>query len=161
MKYFGILAIGLTCWMHRLPGQTPDAVLRSNCFTCHNQQNRTSGLALDNRADILSGGARGPAAKPGSPAESLLIQAIEQKGNLKMPPGKRLPDEQIATLRTWIEQGMTWPEEEKPRSKRGWDHWAFQPIKRSVAPAVKNAAWVKNPIDKFILARLEREGVRP
>src|SRR5262245_29709184 len=94
--------------IYPLAAQTGDAVLRTNCVACHNQQNRTSGLALDNRASALAGGARGPAVKPGAAADSLLIQAVEQKGDLKMPPGKRLPDEQIAILRAWIEQGFNW-----------------------------------------------------
>ena len=85
---------------------TPDqiqVILRANCLQCHNQQLKTSGLTLDSRSAILAGGNRGPAAKPGAPGESLIIQAIEQKGDLKMPPGKRLSDEQIAALRSWIE----------------------------------------------------------
>src|SRR4051794_2808084 len=63
-------------------------LLRANCLACHRQDSRTSGLALDSRTDILAGGNRGPAVKPGQPDASLLIQAIEQKGDLKMPPGK-------------------------------------------------------------------------
>ena len=81
-------------------------ILKSNCQTCHNQRTRSSGLTLDTREDILTGGNRGPAVKPGAPGESRLIQAVEQKGELKMPLGGRLKDEQIAVLRQWIEQGV-------------------------------------------------------
>src|SRR5688572_31257619 len=70
-------------------------LLRANCVVCHGQQNRTSGLALDGRADVLQGGNRGPAVKIGVPAESLLVTAIEQTGDLKMPPGRRLSNDQI------------------------------------------------------------------
>ncbi len=135
-------------------------VLNQNCLACHNQRNRTSGLALDSREALLTGGNRGAGAKPGAAAESLLIQAVEQKGELKMPPGKRLSEEQIASLRTWIDQNAPWPEA-VAQKKPGWDHWAFQPPKRVEPPSVKDSTWVRNPIDNFILARLEREGIRP
>src|SRR5258708_40123095 len=82
--------------------QDADAVLKSNCLPCHNVRNRSSGLALDSREGVLTGGNRGPAIKPGAPAESLLIRAVEQSGDLKMPPAGRLKEEQIAILRQWI-----------------------------------------------------------
>src|SRR5688572_13681818 len=137
------------------------ALLRANCAACHSQQNRTSGLALDARADVLQGGNRGPAVKVGAPAESLLITAIEQTGDLKMPPGRRLSEDQIAVIRKWVEQGMVWTGETQAQKRKGADHWAFQPPKAASPPAVKNAAWVLNPIDRFVLARLEKEGIRP
>src|SRR5215475_14224768 len=95
-----------------LSAQTNPAVdlIRTNCSMCHNQQMRSSGLALDNRADAIRGGNRGPAVKPGAPGESVLVKAVEQTGDLKMPPGRKLSDEQIGIIRTWIEQGMVWPE---------------------------------------------------
>ncbi|MBI3696831.1 MAG: DUF1549 domain-containing protein, partial [Acidobacteria bacterium] len=133
----------------------------SICQTCHNQRTRTSGLSLESRDDVLTGGNRGPAVKPGVPNESRLIQAVEQQGELKMPLGGHLKDEQIAVLRQWIEQGVPWPEDSAARKRPGWDHWAFQPPKRPALPAVKNSTWVRNPIDNFILARLEREKVKP
>jgi hypothetical protein len=136
-------------------------VLKTNCLPCHNQRNRSSGLALDSRESMLTGGNRGSAVKPGAPGESLLIQAVEQKGDLKMPPTGRLKEEQVAVLRQWIEQNAAWPEETVTKKRPGWDHWAFQPPKRSELPAVKESAWVRNPIDNFILARLEREKVKP
>ena len=141
--------------------QDADAVLKSNCLPCHNVRNRSSGLALDSREAVLTGGNRGPAIKPGAPDESLLIRAVEQSSDLKMPPAGRLKDEQIATLRQWIAQNAVWPDAAVTGKRPGWDHWAFQTPKRSEAPAVKQSAWVRNPIDNFILARLERENVKP
>src|SRR5438093_9699190 len=70
-------------------------LLKTNCQPCHNQKTRTSGLALDSREAILAGGNRGPAANLGAPGESLLLKAVEQRGDLKMPPTGRLTDEQI------------------------------------------------------------------
>src|SRR5947199_10665245 len=112
-------------------------LLKSTCVPCHNQRNRSSGLALDSRDAMLTGGNRGAAVKPGAPAESLLIRAVEQQGDLKMPPGGRLKDEQIAVLRRWIDRNAVWPEAAVAKKRPGWDHWAFQPPKRSEVPAVK------------------------
>src|SRR5437016_9046034 len=84
-------------------------ILKSNCQPCHNDTTRSSGLALTTRDAILTGGNRGAAVQPGSPAESLLVRAIEQSGELKMPPGRKLQPNQIASLRRWIELGAAWP----------------------------------------------------
>ena len=137
-------------------------ILKANCDVCHNSANRSGGLALDSRENVLKGGDRGPAAKPGAPAESLLIRAVEQTGEVKMPMGRpRLKDEDIAALRQWIEQKLPWSDGAISAKPRNWDHWAFQPPQHPPLPAVSNARWVRNPIDNFILARLEREKVQP
>jgi len=137
-------------------------ILRSNCVSCHNEKNRSGGLAFESREDVLKGGKRGPAVKPGAPAESLLIQAVEQTGELKMPLGRpRLNAQEIAALRQWIERDAPWPAEAGQKKPRGWDHWSFQPVKWPAVPEVKNRAWVKNPIDNFILAKLEKEKIEP
>ena len=125
-------------------------ILKTNCLPCHNRGNRSSGLAFDTREEVLRGGARGPAVKPGAPGESRLIEAVEQKGDLKMPLGReRLNGEQIAAIRQWIEQGAPWTAESGAGKPRGRDHWAFQPPGRPAVPAVKNSAWVRNPIDNL------------
>ena len=138
-------------------------ILRDNCLACHNAKLRTSELSLESRHTTLAGGNRGPAVKPGDPAASLLIEAVTQHGDLKMPPPGRLRDEQIATLRRWIELGVPWPESaQAQRTDRStWNHWAAQPPQRHPLPAVENALWVNNAIDSFVLARLEKEGLRP
>ncbi len=138
-------------------------ILRDNCLACHNEKLRTSELSLESRHTTLAGGNRGPAVKPGDPAANLLIEAVTQHGDLKMPPPGRLRDEQIATLRRWIELGVPWPESaQAQRTDRStWNHWAAQPPKRHPLPAVENALWVNNAIDSFVLARLEKEGLRP
>ncbi len=136
-------------------------ILRTQCVACHSAANRTSGLALDSRADAFAGGNRGAAIQPGASTKSLLVAALEQQGDLKMPPGKRLPDGQIAAIRDWIDRGAAWPADASPAKRRGWDHWAFQAPRRADPPAVSQPAWARNAIDRFILARLDREGVRP
>ena len=144
-----------------LQAQGP-AVLKANCEVCHNAGNKSGGLALDSREGVLKGGDSGPAAQPGAPAESLLIKAVEQKGDLKMPMGKpRLSDADIGALRRWIEQRLPWSSEANAGKPRNWDHWAFQPPQRPPVPTVANKAWVRNPIDSFVLARLEKEKLQP
>ncbi len=146
-----------------LLAQVNDAekLLKTTCQPCHNAGNRTSGLALDSRDAVLAGGNRGAAVKPGSPDESLLIRAIEQKGDLKMPPAGRLKDEQIATLREWVAKNLPWTPATVSAKKPGWDHWAFQVPQKAAPPEVRNSAWVRNPIDRFVLARLEQQNVTP
>jgi hypothetical protein len=129
-------------------------LLRTSCLPCHNDRNRSGGLALDSRESVLQGGSRGPAVKPGSPAESLLVHAIEHTGALKMPLTGRLKPQEVAILRTWVEKGLPWADA-RPR------HWAFQPPVRPELPAVRDTSWPRNPIDRFVLARLEREGIKP
>jgi hypothetical protein len=137
-------------------------ILKTNCQPCHNNTTRSSGLALTTRDSILAGGNRGPAIKPGSPDASLLLRAIEQSGELKMPPGRKLQPEQIAGIRHWIELGAAWPEDEATtRRAKGSDWWAFQPVQRVNPPRVEDAAWVRNPIDQFILAGLEKQHLHP
>jgi hypothetical protein len=136
------------------------AVFKTSCLSCHNSRLKMSGLVLESRDAILTGGKRGPAAQPGAPDSSLLVRAVEQSGDLKMPPGGHLNDQQIAALREWIRGGMVWPAE-SAKASNPRDHWAFVPPSRVAPPEVKDTAWVRNPIDNFILARLEQQGVKP
>jgi Protein of unknown function (DUF1553)/Protein of unknown function (DUF1549)/Planctomycete cytochrome C len=144
-------------------GQTGiEQILKTNCQPCHNDTTKSSGLALTTRDAILAGGNRGTAVKPGNPGDSLLVRAIEQSGELKMPPGRKLQPNEIASLRRWIELGVAWPTEEMTASRpKGSDWWAFQPVRRVNPPPIEDAAWMRNPIDQFILARLAKEHLRP
>jgi len=137
------------------------AVFKTSCVSCHNSRLRMSGLVLESRDAILAGGKRGAAAHPGAPDDSLIIRAVEQTGDLKMPPGGHLQADQIASLREWIQKGMAWPAEDAQKGRGGRDHWAFVPPQRPQIPAPQDASWVKNPIDSFILARLEQQNVKP
>src|SRR5262249_34675623 len=137
-------------------------LLHNNCVACHNDKKPASGLSLESRNGVLTGGNRGPVLQPGKPDESNLIRAVEQSGDLKMPPPGKLKPEQIADLRRWIEMGAPWPESQASQAKSAaTNHWSFRPPVRSQPPAVKNAAWVRNPIDSFVLSRLEKEGLAP
>ena len=138
-------------------------VLLNNCAGCHSAELRTSGLSIESREDILKGGNRGEAVSPGLPEQSRLIEAVRQRNALKMPPGGKLAPEEISALGRWIEMGLPWPtgSEAGADASRAAGHWSFQPIERPAVPAVSDASWVRNPIDQFILARLDRTALKP
>lgn len=147
-------------------------ILVDNCLKCHGAAKQKGGLRLDSRAAVLAGGDRGPAIMPDRPEASLLIKAIEYAGDLKMPPSKKLPAGQIADLVRWVKLGAPWPKEEVSGvapvrhgefqiTEHDRAHWAFQPVKRPALPAVRDGGWARNPIDTFVLARLESRGLQP
>ncbi|MEX2137969.1 MAG: PSD1 and planctomycete cytochrome C domain-containing protein [Pirellulales bacterium] len=141
-------------------------IFAKHCYSCHGPESEESGFRLDVRKRALLGGDYGPAILTGKSGQSPLVLRIAGVGDDEsMPPegeGKPLTSEQVAVVRAWIDQGAVWPDDADAGAKRaGSDHWAFQPIKRPPLPAVKNDAWVRNPIDAFILTRLETEGVTP
>ncbi|HEY2953534.1 MAG TPA: DUF1549 domain-containing protein, partial [Verrucomicrobiae bacterium] len=145
-------------------------IFANHCYECHSQESGKSkgGLRLDTRDAVLKGGNTGPALVPGKPEQSLLITAVSYADpDLKMPPkNKKLSDAQITDLRTWVRMGAPDPRKTALASgkKYGGDaknHWAFQPVKKPIPPAVSNPAWVANPIDAFVLARLEAKGLKP
>lgn len=147
-------------------------VLQGSCFDCHSHAGNKmkGGLVLDTLGGFIAGGDSGPAIVLGKPEESLLIKAVRHTDeHLKMPAKKpKLSDDEISYLEEWIRQGAPWPGSDitkiKPRGKitaedRQW--WSFQPLKEPAVPAVKDKAWSKNEVDRFILSRLEKEGLKP
>src|SRR5260370_870111 len=102
-------------------------LLQEKCAGCHSDEKRISGLSLENKPGFASGGNRGPVAIAGKPEESRIIQAVEQSGALKMPPGGKLRAEQIDDLRNWVRAGMPWPEASLPAAGLApkSDHAAF------------------------------------
>jgi len=146
-------------------------LLKARCFKCHSKDaKRLEGeLRLDARSLLLAGGETGPAAVPNEPAESLMIEAILYE-SLEMPPSGRLPEGEIAILTKWVERGLPWTDEgltvtveEKmfPLDERKKSHWAWQPIRDVAAPAVKDNAWARSAVDRFILAELEARNLAP
>jgi mono/diheme cytochrome c family protein len=146
-------------------------LLADYCYKCHSADadKVKGGLLLDSRAGLLKGGETGPGFVPGAPEKSLLIEAIHWTNeDLQMPPKKKLSDAQIADLTEWVKMGAPWPSNPAPLAKKEFTvtdkdraHWAFRPVKRPVPPAVKNQARVANPIDAFVLAKLEAKGLTP
>jgi mono/diheme cytochrome c family protein len=137
-------------------------ILLDHCVQCHQGDRPAGGLRLDSAAGLRRGGARGAVVAPGKPEESTLVRAIRYEDpKLKMPPARRLSPAQLADLTEWVRQGAVFPESAARRAADPKAHWAFQPVRRPTAPAVRNRAWVRNPIDQFILARLEARGLSP
>ncbi|MBL8216617.1 MAG: DUF1549 domain-containing protein [Bryobacterales bacterium] len=133
----------------------------ARCQGCHATGNNPGGgLVMDSREAILKGGGRGPGAVAGKPAESLILNAVRHTGVLKMPPGPKLPDADIAVLTRWVEMGLPWGAAGNAPAKKE-KYWSFVPPNDPAPPAVKNSAWVKSPIDRFILAGLEAKGLTP
>jgi hypothetical protein len=145
-------------------------LLKAHCLKCHGQNPKKlrGGLDLTSRKAALAGGDTGPAVDLKKPDGSLLLKAVNYKDGLEMPPSGKLPAEQIALLTKWVKAGLPWTPgggaaTQQRAAPTGPDrnYWAYQPVKRPAVPAVKNAAWVKTPIDAFILAKLEAKGLQP
>ena len=136
-------------------------IFAENCCRCHGASQHKGGLRLDTAAFALKGGETGPAFKPGNSTGSLIVQAIKgiHQEIPRMPYKKRaLSDAQIVMIEQWIDQGAQAPADEQPEKSK---HWAFVPPERPAPPSVKRQAWVRNSIDAFILARLEKDGIAP
>jgi hypothetical protein len=140
--------------------KSAQAIFHSNCAACHGDA-RMSNLDVRARETILEGGKRGPAIVPGNAEESLLYKAVRREGELKMPPGDAsLPASEISALRDWINAGAPW-ESIPTATSAAHKWWSFQKPERPRVPEPKNASWVRNPIDAFILAKLEQKGLHP
>jgi mono/diheme cytochrome c family protein len=147
-------------------------VLANHCYACHTAS-LLGGLRLDSREAMLKGGKSGAAIAPGEPENSLLVKAIRQTDpNLKMPMGSKLKDSEIEDLVAWIKAGAVWPQTATaaaPAASIGnyviaperRNFWSLQPLADPKPPAVKDTKWARTDIDRFILARLEKEGLKP
>src|SRR5262245_47532230 len=137
-------------------------ILTSRCVQCHSSKTVMGGLRLDS-SRALAGGLSGKVILPGNSAESLLIKMIAGRIEGKRMPltGDPLSEEQIGIFRRWIDDGASWPEDSAASNEPEKKHWAYVPPIQPAVPELKNESWPRNPIDRFILARLEREGLRP
>lgn len=139
--------------------------LISQCIECHDDSKQEGGLRLTSLESLLKGGESGPAIVPGKPDESLLIEALRYE-SFEMPPTGRLEEQVVDGIAAWIQAGSPWPRGVvlKPTPKiteedRAW--WCYQPIGAPVVPEVEGNGWCRNEIDRFVFARLEREGIQP
>ncbi|HEU4752579.1 MAG TPA: PSD1 and planctomycete cytochrome C domain-containing protein, partial [Armatimonadota bacterium] len=129
------------------------ALLQQRCLSCHGEE-RKGGLDLRMREGALKGGGRGAAVVPGKGAESLLYRAVSGTARPSMPPGQPLSPDEQALLKRWIDAGAPWP-------AAGESHWAFRKAVHPPVPHVRQQAWVRNPIDAFVLDALEKKGLTP
>jgi len=135
-----------------------EPVLVKRCSECHGPDQQKSGLRLDSRAAALRGGKSGkPGLVPGHSTDSTLFQrVVTEDADDRMPPkGAPLTAQDIASLKAWIDQGAEWPD------TSAGAHWAFIRPERPAPPSVAQPGWPRNPIDRFILARLDRESLSP
>ena len=147
-------------------------LLVENCYNCHSANtNSKGGLRVDDRNGLLTGGGKGPAVVPGQPEKSLLISKINHTdAKVRMPLGKELTREQNADMTKWIQDGAAWPKVALPAAiskhnpnydKLRKEHWAWQPLAVLKAPPVADAAWARDDIDRFVLAKLEENRLKP
>ena len=151
-------------------------VLAEHCYECHSATSKKlkGGLHADSRAGLLKGGETAPAVTPGKPETSLLLAAISHRDpDLAMPPKKpKLPSAVIADFERWIRDGAAWPTDDvaaAPAKPVGFDlaerkqrlPWIWETPRRQALPPVMDTAWPLSSADRFILARLEKEGLQP
>ena len=156
------VAIWTLCAVSLATAQTIDfqreirPILSENCFQCHGPDSgsRQADLRLDRHDSAVASRAGGTPIVPGKSSESMIFQRISSNdASFRMPPAeahKTLTPAQIATIKRWIDAGAPWKE-----------HWAFQAPVKPQLPAVHDATWARNPIDRFILAKLEEKGMTP
>ncbi len=141
-------------------------VLVEHCYQCHSTKATVleGGLRLDTRELARRGGDSGPAIVPGHPEASVLLSALRYE-SLEMPPDKKLPDRVIADFERWIRQGAIDPRDDADAvptpMEDGRHHWAFQPVHKPTPPTTINQHWPRGAIDRFVLKRLEDEGLKP
>ncbi len=134
-------------------------LLEAKCLGCHGVGNRLAGLDLRTRESALKGGTRGAAFVPGKSDKSLLIQLVNGNRAPLMPPTGKLPAGEIALLKHWIDSGATWPSGAITKAQpQVW--WSFRAPKTPPIPNI-HSAWIRNPIDAFVLAKLQENGLKP
>jgi Protein of unknown function (DUF1549)/Protein of unknown function (DUF1553)/Planctomycete cytochrome C len=146
-------------------------VLVKECYSCHSAtaMKIKGGLKLDTREALRKGGETGPAVIPGDTKKSLLLKALSHKDEtLKMPPKKKLSDEAVSLFEKWVAMGAPDPRDGTATVvkteidiEKGRKFWSFQPVKKPAVPTVKDAAWPKGDIDRFLLAEIEARGLKP
>jgi hypothetical protein len=142
-------------------------LLLERCVKCHGGDKTRGSLKLTSRQAVLQGGDTGPAAVPGKPDDSLLVQLVRRTDKMKMPKGDRLADHDIGVLTRWVEMGLPYPAPAATLAAgfhitdEQRHFWAFVPVKVASAPHVKDTSWPRSDVDRYILAALEAKGLKP
>lgn len=169
LRLLGGLAVGLCTRALDAAGvdfaRDVQPIFASRCYECHGDKKQKSDFRLDDRAIVWHGGESGkPAVVPGKSAGSALYQRItSMNADDVMPPkGERLTSEQIALLKEWIDSGANWPDAlAHPNNRAALQHWAFRPPVRPPLPKARQGKWVRDPIDNFVLAKLDKAKLKP
>ncbi|HBI41679.1 MAG TPA: hypothetical protein DDY78_02345, partial [Planctomycetales bacterium] len=138
-------------------------LLKDRCYQCHDGRKHPSGLRLDLKASALRGGDSGkPAVVPNDSGKSELIRRVTStdKADFMPPTGEHLSVAQFKLLRDWIDGGAEWPDA-LAGDELGRRHWAFRPPVLPPIPPVKDAKWLRTDLDRFVLSRLDKEGLAP
>jgi Protein of unknown function (DUF1549)/Protein of unknown function (DUF1553)/Planctomycete cytochrome C len=144
-----------------------EPIFAAHCVSCHGAKKAAGQLRLDTKTAALKGGISGAIILPGNANASILLaRVMGSDGQAKMPMGgEPLSAAQVELIRQWIDAGANWPSATESQISNSKSqiaiHWAYKKPVRPIVPTVKNQAWVRNPIDAFILARLEKEGLQP
>jgi mono/diheme cytochrome c family protein len=141
----------------------------AKCLKCHGPKKQQAGLRLDSRAGLMKGGDSGPVIVPAAPEKSRLLDVVRQNGEVKMPPGGKLREEQIGALARWVQLGAPWPEDTRAATPlRGGPitaderrFWSLQPVADPPIPTVRDQGWPLTSLDRFVLAKLEAHGIVP
>ncbi|HUG93023.1 MAG TPA: PSD1 and planctomycete cytochrome C domain-containing protein [Planctomycetaceae bacterium] len=173
-----LLVAGLACawsavWSDERRDQTAQArvdfraqvrpILADRCVKCHGAGTREAGLRLDHRIGALRGGDSGKVIVAGKSNDSELFRRVSStEESERMPPAdgenEGLSPAEIELLKRWIDQGADWPDDGQSFRVPS-DHWAYQPVRRFEPPAVADAGWSRNPIDRFVRVRLDEARV--
>ncbi len=140
-----------------------EPILADRCYSCHGPEKQKADLRWDSKESAFKSGDHGPIIVPGKSADSRVIQLVAgvDPDSIMPPKGDPLTTAQIGLLRAWIDQGAKWPDTAVAKTVDKRNHWAFKPPVRPPLPAVSNKKWVRNPIDDFVLARLDKEHLKP
>ena len=177
VAWLGLIGLGPVAWAEEDAPKLPPAagravdfaadvrpILAANCYSCHGPKSQKGDFRLDRKAAALKGGSDGPAIVPGKSADSdLILRVAGIEADDLMPPkdkGERLTDVQVGLLRAWVDQGAAWPDDSAGKADPR-DHWAFKPPVKAPLPATHREGWARNPVDAFLLARLEAETLAP
>lgn len=184
-KFFVLSAVSIAAIVSPLPAVADDAgieffekkirpLLVAHCSECHaaDAKKLGGGLLLDSRDGVRKGGESGAAIVLGKPDESLLIKAVRYTDDsVKMPPKGKLPAAAIADLEEWIKRGAPDPRDKPSPTKAAdsWEEtmrvrarwWSLQPVRNVEVPQPKQTGWSDQPVDRFVLARMEQNGLKP
>lgn len=138
-------------------------IFAARCYPCHGPNLQQNGLRLDSLAAALKGSESGPVIVPGDSEKSRMVRRLLALERPQMPyGGPPLGEDEIKLIRDWIDSGAPGPDSTDPvAAGKPVKHWAYIKPVRPAPPKVQDAAWCRNPIDNFVLARLEREGLKP
>jgi hypothetical protein len=152
-------------------------ILVTSCGKCHNPKAGIAGLDLTTAEGFARGGESGALIDKAKPEESRLLKVLGYDGEMKMPPSGKLKETELAAMKTWVAMGTPWPAGEKtaaaaapagPKNssvreftEKEKTFWAYQAINAVKPPEVKDSAWVKSPVDRFVLRKLEEKNLKP